>query len=233
MTEPRTLFHRYLCNFPASTVLLREGGPTKKRPDNERPAQVVLLRRKRCIECYREEIAATTGTTLRRVRSSVVSLLTPLWESLDGKADARSGQGQAPRCEHCPSRGTTYYDPKGEDGERPFGGGWVGGRGGNLLVLVWGFLLKRGRVSSACTRSSCCGPSVGRAGREACSRRFLVKACCCCFSQTSSFLLSSLMPVVTESEIFQRNTARRKKARVPTLTSESPHAASRRVCFYL
>lgn len=106
-------------------------------PTNDRRAQVVLLRRKRCIECYREEIAATAGTTLRRVRSSATSLLTPLWESLNGKADV-NGQGRAPKCEHCPSRGTTYYDPKGEDGERSFGG--EGRRGGFFSFWLVGLL---------------------------------------------------------------------------------------------
>lgn len=69
-----------------------------------RTQQVVLLRRKKCIECYREEIAAT-GSTLKRYMSSM-SL--PL-----GEGD-RDGEG--PACAHCPSRGKTFYDPKGEEG---------------------------------------------------------------------------------------------------------------------
>ncbi|CBJ26506.1 lipase class 3 [Ectocarpus siliculosus] len=67
-------------------------------------SQVVLLRRKKCLECFREETAAT-ASTLKRFMSSM-SVPVPLGD------DRRKGQP----CQHNPSRGTTYYDPMGEDG---------------------------------------------------------------------------------------------------------------------
>ncbi|CAM9619618.1 unnamed protein product, partial [Hapterophycus canaliculatus] len=68
-------------------------------------SQVVLLRRKKCLECYREE-TADTGSTLKRFMSSM---------SMTLGDDGQDGDGQQ-RCKHCPSRGTTYYDPKGGGG---------------------------------------------------------------------------------------------------------------------
>ncbi|CAN0539553.1 unnamed protein product, partial [Ectocarpus sp. 12 AP-2014] len=67
-------------------------------------SQVVLLRRKKCLECFREETAAT-ASTLKRFISSM-SVPVPLGD------DRRKGRP----CQHNPSRATTYYDPKGEDG---------------------------------------------------------------------------------------------------------------------
>eukprot|EP00752_Nemacystus_decipiens_P011610 g10308.t1 len=67
-------------------------------------SQVVLLRRKKCIECYREEIDATQSK-LRRFMSS---MSIPIGQ--------RDKDGEGADCSHCPSRGKTFYDPKGEDG---------------------------------------------------------------------------------------------------------------------
>ncbi|CAM9779508.1 unnamed protein product [Ectocarpus sp. 4 AP-2014] len=67
-------------------------------------SQVVLLRRRKCLECFREETAATASTLKRFVSS--MSVPVPLG---DGRRKGRP-------CQHNPSRGTTYYDPKGEDG---------------------------------------------------------------------------------------------------------------------
>lgn len=67
--------------------------------------QVVLLRRKKCIECYREEIDATQS----RLRRFMSSMSIPIGQ--------RERDREGPECSHCPSRGKTFYDPKGEDGE--------------------------------------------------------------------------------------------------------------------
>lgn len=87
---------------------------TKPTPNK----QVVLLRRKKCLECFREETAAT-ASTLKRFMSSM-SVPVPLGDS----------RRQARPCQHNPSRGTTYYDPKGEDGE---------GREGKVLSVFAGW----------------------------------------------------------------------------------------------
>lgn len=65
------------------------------------------MRRKKCIECYREEIDATQSK-VRRFLSSM-SIPIPVGQRDRGR--------EAPECSHCPSRGKTFYDPKGEDGE--------------------------------------------------------------------------------------------------------------------
>ncbi|CAM9150752.1 unnamed protein product [Ascophyllum nodosum] len=78
-------------------------------------SQLVLLRSSKCIECRREE---NPPGSLKLQRRGTIGVRT--WDDIWGPppgpisppvaSDDRSG------CEHCPSRGTSYYDPKGEEG---------------------------------------------------------------------------------------------------------------------
>eukprot|EP00904_Undaria_pinnatifida_P011997 jgi/Undpi1/7928/HiC_scaffold_24.g10400.m1 len=83
-------------------------------------SHVVLLRRRKCIECYREETTASPPkpARLRRRLTTAVGAWDDVWGPAPGLTSSVTANPSSAddECEHCPSRGTTYYDPKGEDG---------------------------------------------------------------------------------------------------------------------
>ena len=88
---------------------------------------MVLLRRRKCIECYREETTASPPPRirLRRRLTTAVGAWDDIWGPAPGSTSSATVSPStvgSDECEHCPSRGTTYYDPKGEYGEETGGG---------------------------------------------------------------------------------------------------------------